>query len=98
MNWENRTEIRERRHAKLYDNFMDNLRLGYLIERGILKHEPEKEDEKRFQDEWRKLREQGVLERFNRKRGEPKRSILPVSHQIIIRVNRGRVMNLILHT
>ena len=77
---------------------MDNLRLGYLIERGILKHEPEKEDYKRYQEEWLKLREQGVLERFKRKKGEPKRSILPVNHQILIRVNRGRVMNQILQT
>lgn len=96
MNWENRKEIRERRHAKLYDNFMENLQLGYLIERSVLKHEPEKEDEKRYQTEWSKMREQGILERFGRKRGELKKSILPVSHQIIIRVNRGRVMYQIL--
>lgn len=98
MNWEDRTKIRERRHAKIYDNFIENLQLGYLIERGVLKHEPEKEDEKRFQAEWRKLREQGILERFKRNKGELRKSILPLSHQIIIRVDRGRVMSQILQT
>lgn len=96
MNWEDRIKIRERRHAKIYDNFIENLRLGYLIERGVLKHEPEKEDEKRYQAEWYNLRKQGILERFNRKRGEPKRSILPLNHHIIIRIDKGRVMNQIL--
>lgn len=77
---------------------MENLQLGYLIQRGILKHEPEKEDEKRYQSEWRKLREQGILERFKRNKGELRKSILPVNHQIIIRVERGRVMTQILQT
>ena len=93
MNKESDSEIRERRHAKIYDNFMENLQLGYLIERSILKHEPKKEDEKRFQAGWRDLREKGILERFNRKKGELKKSILPLNHQIIIRVDRGRIMN-----
>lgn len=96
MNKESELEIRERRHAKIYDNFIENLQLGYLIQRGILKNEPEKEDEKRFQTEWHDLREKGILERFSRKKGELKKSILPLNHQIIIRVNLGRVMNQIL--
>ena len=66
------------------------------LTRSVLKHEPEKEDEKRFQVGWRDLREKGILERFNRNKGELRKSILPVNHQIIIRVDRGKVMNQIL--
>lgn len=92
MNKENRIKIRERRHAKMYDNFMENLQLGYLIQRDILKREVEKEDQKRWQTEWCNLRKEGILKRFNKQKGEPKKSILPLSHHIIIRVDREIVL------
>ena len=98
MNLENGTEIRERRHAKLYDDFIANLQHGYLVQRSVLKHEPEKDDERRYQTEWCKMREQGIQDRFRRKRDEPRRSIFPVNQQMIIRVNRERLMSQILQT
>ena len=91
-------EIRERRNSKWYDNFMENNRLGYLIDRSIFKYIPKKEEYKRFQEELFEIHKQGILDRFKRKRDNLKKNILPLNHQIIISIHRRKLMKQIIQT
>jgi len=93
MNADERKEIKERRHAKEYDDTMEKNRLGYLVDRTFLKHEPRNDEEKTWQEEWKREREEGVIERFKRDRNTTKRSKYPIDHRMIIRVNRYRVLS-----
>lgn len=76
---------RERRHEKYYEEIMDRIENGYVIERNLFKYQPLKEDEKRVQEEMEKKWKEGVKKRFKREKKVRRESVYPKDREMIIK-------------
>lgn len=76
---------RERRHEKYYEEIMERIANGYVIERNLFKYQPLRDEERQVQEEMEKKWKEGVKKRFKREKQVRRESVYPKDKEMVIK-------------
>lgn len=76
---------RERRHEKYYEEIMERIVNGYIIERNLFKYQPLRDEERQVQEEMGKKWKEGVKKRFKREKQVRRESVYPKDKEMVIK-------------